>query len=89
MKSYEIYIDTLTFSIKVQSYTNQPAQGPQADSDWDCYGYEEIEWDCTGVTDCDEDGDEVSVNLDVEAYADLIEEKLLEILKEDAYDDDY
>jgi len=30
---------------KITHYFKQPAQGSSADSDWDCYGYEDIEFE--------------------------------------------
>lgn len=30
---------------RVTSYTHQAPMGPSAASDWDCYGYEEIEFE--------------------------------------------
>ncbi len=31
--------------VDVTQFSHQPALGPSADSDWDCYGYTEIEFD--------------------------------------------
>ena len=86
-KQYELYIDSFTFFIKVTDYHHQPALGPSADSDWDCYGYTEIDWDVTSVTYCNEDGNETEVQVDIEEYSELIEEKLLELIHEELEED--
>lgn len=88
-KSYEIYIDSFTFFVRVTDYHHQPALGPSADNDVDCYGYTDIDWDVTSVTYCDEDGNETEVTVDIAEYSELIEEKLLEIMKDEADSQDY
>ena len=85
--NFEIYIDSYTFYISVTDYVNVPAQGKWADSDVDCYGYEEIEWNCTEVEDCDEDGNVVELSAEevkavISEYSDLIEDKLLEEIRD-------
>lgn len=86
---YEIDIEDFRFYITVTDYHHQPAQGPSADSDWDCYGYTEIDWECTQVLDCDEDGNETEVQVDIAEYSELIEEKLLETMKDEMDSQDY
>ena len=88
-KQYELYIDSFTFFVKVTDYHHQPALGPSADNDVDCYGYTEIDWECTQMLDCDEDGDEFETTVDIAEYSELIEEKLLEIMKGEAESQDY
>jgi len=93
MNTFEIYIDSYTFYISVTDYVNVPAQGKWADSDWDCYGYEEVEWICTAIEDCDEDGSTnvlsaEEVKVVISEYSDLIEDKLLEEIR-DMRDDDF
>ena len=77
-KQYELYIDSFTFFVNVTGYHHQPALGPSADSDWDV----------TSVTYCDEDGNEFEVQVDIAEYSELIEEKLLEIMKDEAESQD-
>ena len=94
MNTFEIYIDIYTFYVSVTDYVNVPAQGKWASSDWDCYGYEEIDWECTEIEDCDEDGNVVELSAEevksvISEYSDLIEEKLLEMIREDVYADNY
>lgn len=89
-KSYEIYIDSFTFFVNVTGYWHQPAQGPSADSDWDCWGYEEIEWEITKIIGCDENGLEWYVGteeIDISEYSEYIEDKLLELIRELKEDD--
>ena len=92
---FEIEIDSYTFYVRVVDYfAGYPAKtwGP-----WeDCYEGcpEEIEWTCTAVEYCDEYGNVVELSADevktvISEYSDLIEEKLLEMIREDAYNDDY
>ena len=93
-KQYELYIDSFTFFVNVIGYHHQPPLGPSADSDWDCYGYEEIDWTCAAIEDCDEDGNVVELSVEevkavISEYSDLIEEKLLEIMKDEADSQDY
>lgn len=88
MNTFEIEIDSYTFYVSVTDYVNVPAQGKWASSDVDCYGYTEIDWDVTSVTYCDEDGNETEVQVDIAEYSELIEEKLLEEIR-DMRDDDF
>lgn len=94
MSNYQIeYFDNqdnlLTFFVEITSYVNQPAQGKWADSDWDCYGYEEIEFTITSVTMTNENGItlDVTKDIDTDEYVDYLEEKLLEMVREDAEED--
>lgn len=88
-KQYEIYIDSFTFFVNVTGYHHQPALGPSADNDVDCYGYTDIDWECTQMLDCDEDGDEFETTVDIAEYSELIEEKLLGIMKDEVESQDY
>ena len=87
---FEIEIDSYTFYVRVVDYyAGYPAKtwGP-----WeDCYEGcpEEIEWICTGVTMRDESNNCIETAVDIEEYSDLIEEKLLEMIRKDVYNDDY
>lgn len=86
-KQYEIYIDSFTFFVNVTDYYHQPALGPSADNDVDCYGYTEIDWTCTQVIEYDQDGNETEVTVDIAEYSELIEEKLLELIYEEQEED--
>ena len=90
---FEIEIDSYTFYVRVVDYfAGYPAKtyGPPED----CYEGrpEEIEWEITKIVGFDENGLEWHVGaeeIDISEYSDLIEEKLLEMIREDAYNDDY
>lgn len=41
----EVSVQGIPCQALVTHYLNQPALGPSADSDWDCYGYTEVEFD--------------------------------------------
>lgn len=90
---YEIDIEDFRFYITVTDYHHQPAQGPSADSDWDCYGYEEVEFDVDSVFVYDEEGglveilDKVEKENTISDYVDRIESKILEEIREDVEDD--
>lgn len=86
---YEIDIEDFRFYITVTDYHHQPAQGPSADSDWDCYGYTEIDWECTQVLEYDEDGNESEVTVDIAKYSELIEQELLNVIADEMSDQDY
>lgn len=92
---FEVEIDSYTFYIKVVDYfAGYPAKtwGPPENCYEECP--EEIDWICTVIEDCDEDGDVVELSAEevkavISEYSDLIEEKLLEMIREDVYTDDY
>lgn len=89
---YEIDIEYFRFYITVTDYHHQPALGPSADSDWDCYGYTEIDWNVLSILDYDEDGNETDIPVNLfclEEYSELIEEKLLEIMNDEMESQDY
>lgn len=86
---YEIDIEDFRFYITVTDYHYQPAQGPSADSDWDCYGYTEIDWECTQMLEYDEDGNESEVTVDIAEYSELIEQELLNVIADEMSDQDY
>jgi len=76
----------LTFYVTVTDYVNVAPQGKWADSDWDCYGYEEVEFsvDSVTITTIDAEGNTISVDkpVDFSEYSDIIEDKLLEQIRE-------
>lgn len=94
MSNLEIYMDSYTFHINITHYFNQPPMGKWADSDVDCYGYTDIDWECTAVETYDEENDQIKLTEQqekdiVSEYSELIEEKLLEIMKDEAGSQDY
>ena len=76
----------LTFYVTVTDYVNVAPQGPWASSDWDCYGYEEVEFsvDSVTITAIDAEGNTISVDkpVDFSEYYSYIEDKLLEQIRE-------
>ena len=93
MKETSVYLDDYEFNCTVTYYVNQPAQGKWADSDWDCYGYEEIEFDVDSVFVYNDEGDLVEI-LDkgekdsiISEYVDRIEDKILEEIREEVEED--
>ena len=86
----------LTFYVTVTDYVNVAPQGKWSDSDWDCWGYEDVDFtvDSVTITSVDEDGNTVSVDkpVDVSEYYSYIEDKLLEQIREmkdDSHECDY
>lgn len=88
-KEFSIEVDDYIFHCVVTSYVYQRPLGPSADSDWDCYGYEEVEWDCNCVEVYDEDGYLVETTVDVDKYSENIEEKILDEIHEMQEEDYY
>ena len=41
----ETTIAGIPCQVEVTHYRHQPPMGPSADSDWDCYGYTELDFD--------------------------------------------
>ena len=90
---FEIEIDSYTFYVRVVDYfAGYPAKtwGPPED----CYEGrpEEIEWEITKIVGFDENGFEWYIGaeeIDISEYSDLIEEKLLAMIREDTYNDYY
>lgn len=92
--NFKICIYDYTLDVAVTHYVNQPAQGKWADSDWDCYGYEDVEFKILsgrdeerGEYDCSEEELKFIEN----EFSEEIEEKLLEEIREmnSAIDDAY
>ena len=95
MNTFEIEIDSYTFFITVTYYFAGYAAktyGPPEDCYEGCP--EEVEWEVSEVICCDEDGNAVELSVEelkdvVDEYSELIEEKLLEIMKDEAESQDY
>jgi hypothetical protein len=79
--------------VQVTDYYVQRPLGRNADSDWDCYGYTDLEWKVLGGVAYEEDGTETILTLaEAEALAsDYSEDIDSEILSEvdSAKDDDF
>ena len=96
--NFEIEYDQYTFFIEVTHYHYQKPLGRWADSDVDCYGYEDLEWKCDSVEEYFEDGSIIREDSEmkrvVELYSELLEDKILdkmldeiEMMREDSYED--
>lgn len=51
----EINIDQYLFTIDIHAYEKVEGLGKWADSDWDCYGCEELDYTVESVIELDED----------------------------------
>ena len=90
--SHTVSIDEFEFEIEISSVTNVAPNSSSWDSDWDYYGYREMEFEVLGAVEYDEDGDSVELSKErcaelAERFADTIEEKLWDQLADEA--DDY
>ena len=87
---FRIEYDQYIFHVEVIHYAYQKPLGKWADSDVDCYGYEDLEWQCTAVEETLEDNSVVETTVDIDQYSDqysdYIESQLLEMIH-DAKDD--
>lgn len=86
--NFEVEIDEYTFYINLTYYfAGYPAKtwGPPENCYEECP--EEIEWEVTCVTQTAEDGSEEEITVDVDKYSDIIEDKLLEQIRELKEDD--
>lgn len=86
MNTFELEINGYTITVEVTYYHYQPPLGPTADNDVDAKGYTDIEWEITNIETFDEDGDEIKLTIMeelgiIEDYSDIIECKLLKIMK--------
>lgn len=91
-KTFDIYVDEYAFTVEVIDYYYQRPLGKWADSDLDCYGYEEIDYKVLGGFGEDEDGDSFELTLDEAEsisgdFEEVISKKLLEEIRD--YGDDY
>jgi len=85
---YEVSLDGYDLVVKVHSVTDVKPNNSTWDSDWDYYGYSEIEFEVTAGTETDEDGNEFEMTKDQledvqNKHGELIEEKLWEELREE------
>ena len=93
--SRTVCIDQYTLEVEITSCVDVPGDSSTWDSDWDYYGYREIEFEVVGGVIEDEDGNEIDLESSdcaavAEQYAEVIEEKLWNQLADEADDyDDY
>lgn len=86
---YNVSLDGYDLVVKVHSFTDVKPNHSTWDSDWDYYGYSEIEFEVIAGTETDEDGNETEITkgqlADVqEEHSELIEEKLWAKLERNA-----
>ena len=85
---YEVSLDGYDLMVKVHSAVNVKLNHSTWDSDWDYYGYSEIDFEVIAGIATDDDGNETEMTKDQLAdvqdeHGELIEEKLWEELRED------
>lgn len=85
---YNVSLDGYDLVVKVHSVTDVKPNHSTWDSDWDYYGYREIDFEVIAGIATDEDGNETEMTKDQladvqEEHSELIEEKLWEELRED------
>lgn len=90
--SRTVCIEQYTLEVEITSLTVVKGNSSTWDSDWDYYGYREMEFEVLGAVEYDEDGDSVELSKErcaelAERFADTIEEKLWDQLADEA--DDY
>ena len=83
-----VSLDGYDLVVKVHSVADVKPNHSTWDSDWDYYGYREIDFELIAGTETDEDGNETEMTKDQladvqEEQGELIEEKLWEELRED------
>lgn len=83
-----VSLDGYDLVVKAHSVTDVKPNLSTWDSDWDYYGYREIEFDVIAGTETDEDGNQFELTKEQLAdvqneHSELIEEKLWEELREE------
>ena len=93
--SRTVCIEQYTLEVEITSCVDVPGDSSTWASDWDYYGYREMEFEVVGGVSEDEDGNETDLDRTAcaavaEQYAEEIEEKLWNQLADEADDyDDY
>ena len=92
--SRTVCIEQYTLEVEITSCVDVPGDSNTWDSDWDYYGYREMEFEVVSGVEYDEDGNETELGRNgcaavAEQYAEAIEEKLWEQLADEADDCDY
>lgn len=89
-----VCIEQYTLECEITSLTNVKGDSSTWDSDWDYYGYREMEFEVVSGTEEDEDGNETDLSRNgcaavAEQYAEEIEQKLWDEIPDDSDDCDY
>lgn len=80
----EYGIGDVWVEVEVTCVAYSPPQNPHtAASDWDCYGYLEVDWEITSATNL-EGG--VDTDVDMEYLDHLVRESVMESIKSKDYD---
>lgn len=92
--SRTVCIEQYTLEVEITSLTVVKGNSSTWDSDWDYYGYREMEFEVVSGIAEDEDGNETDLGRNgcaavAEQYAEEIEQKLWEELADEADDCDY
>lgn len=93
--SRTVCIDAFEFEVEITSCVSVAPNSSTWASDWDYYGYREMEFEVTGGAEFDEDGNSTELSKArcaelAEQYADTIEDNLWNHLADEADDcDDY
>lgn len=85
----EISLDQYLLTIDVHAYEKAPALGKWADSDQDCYGYDDLDYTVESVIELDED--DIPYDLSQEQIDEMlrglehiVERKVIEMLEDQA-----
>ena len=87
--SRTVCIDQYTLEVEITSCVDVPGDSSTWASDWDYYGYREMEFEVVSGVEYDEDGNETDLGRNdcaavVGQYAEAIEEKLWDQLADEA-----
>ena len=87
--SRTVCIEQYTLEVEITSCVDVPGDSSTWDSDWDYYGYREMEFEVVSGVEYDEDGNETELGRNgcaavAEQYAEEIEEKLWDQLADEA-----
>lgn len=92
--SRTVCIEQYTLEVEITSCVSVAPNHSTWDSDWDYYGYQEMEFEVVSGVSEDEDGNETDLGSSdcaavARQYAEAIEEKLWDQLADEADDCDY